>query len=182
MAEHDSFLGLWQWDTERCENAVGFYKFWGTLTDEEAEACATSMKKFWHTSCDAHKLSLKFNAQDTTRNAHFEYDITIDGQPHEIPEYLRERANNSIKLNPSGLWTHSWAVRTAALRSYPPILSAAILHTNSQHCYLTHQSSALPSYTPNPSTASTGSRARVREWCTEGLAASTSLRGKCKHH
>ena len=72
------------------------------------------MKEFWHTEVLKDRLTLLFNAKDTTRDAQFSYEILIDGLPHEIPPLLRERANNSIKLNPTGMWTHTWQVR-----SYP---------------------------------------------------------------
>ena len=29
------WLGLWRWCNDECENAYEYYKFWGTLTDEE---------------------------------------------------------------------------------------------------------------------------------------------------
>ena len=68
------------------------------------------MKQFWHTAAEPNRLSIEFTAKDTTRNADFRYDILIDGKQHMIPALLRERANNSIKLNPTGLWTHTWQV------------------------------------------------------------------------
>jgi len=102
------WLGLWRWDTPNCVKALEFYKFWGTMTDVQAEECATSIKEFRHSSIEEGRLEVRFKAADTTRNTDFGYEITIDGKPHEIDPLLCARANNSIKLNPTGRWAHWW--------------------------------------------------------------------------
>lgn len=109
-AERDlqPWTGLWRWDTPSCVKAVEFYKFWGTMTDAEAEQCATSVKEFQHKDVSEGHLEIGFKAADTTRNADFSYTLKIDGRPHDIDPFLRARANNSIKMNPTGLWAHWW--------------------------------------------------------------------------
>eukprot|EP00443_Scrippsiella_acuminata_P048600 CAMPEP_0115247428 /NCGR_PEP_ID=MMETSP0270-20121206/41546_1 /TAXON_ID=71861 /ORGANISM="Scrippsiella trochoidea, Strain CCMP3099" /LENGTH=474 /DNA_ID=CAMNT_0002662691 /DNA_START=35 /DNA_END=1459 /DNA_ORIENTATION=+ len=102
------WLGLWRWNTQRCERAFEYYMFWGTLTEEQARECATSAKEFRHTQVEEDLLQIQFSAADTTRNVDCSYSIVIDGWPHDIDANLRTRANNSIKQNPSGQWTHWW--------------------------------------------------------------------------
>lgn len=103
-----AWVGQWKWDNPNCVRAFEYYKWWGTLTDKDAKECSTSMKTFNHESLDVSKLTIAFNANDTTRDGMFRYSVHIDGKPHPILPELRARANNSIKMNPTGNWTHFW--------------------------------------------------------------------------
>lgn len=104
-----AFKGEWCFDKDACERAFEYYSFWGTLTETEARECATSTKVFVMAGDNmAEKMEVQLRAADTTRNVNFQYDMMLDGQPHEIDPLLRKRANNSIKMNPTGLWTHWW--------------------------------------------------------------------------
>eukprot|EP00929_Paragymnodinium_shiwhaense_P121897 TRINITY_DN9431_c2_g1_i2.p1 TRINITY_DN9431_c2_g1~~TRINITY_DN9431_c2_g1_i2.p1 ORF type:complete len:132 (-),score=8.41 TRINITY_DN9431_c2_g1_i2:249-644(-) len=70
--------------------------------------CATSFKQFEHTTVNSNELKIEFKAADTTRKATFGYTVKLDGKPHKIDAALRARANNSIKMNPTGKWRHWW--------------------------------------------------------------------------
>jgi len=99
----------WLFDKDACVRPFEYYSYWGTLTEAQARECATSMKVFLISGGDtAEKIEVGLRAADTTRNVNFKYDILLDGLPHEIIPMLRQRANNSIKMNPTGLWTHWW--------------------------------------------------------------------------
>merc|ERR1712150_346805 len=135
------WLGLWRWDTPNCVRALEFYKFWGTLTDAQAEECATSIKEFRHVSVSERHLEVGFKAADTTRNADFSYTIHIDGQPHEIDPFLRARANNSIKMNPTGCWAHWWEGDSLIMEQPCIVRDTLLLHRltrvlsgNTLHC------------------------------------------------
>lgn len=104
----DRYLGTWSYDVPTCVNALGYYQFWGTLTDEQAKECSTSMKKMVFSQMNEGSFSMVVRAADTTRDADFVCDTEIDGTPKDIPEFFRKRANNSIKLNPSGKWWFWW--------------------------------------------------------------------------
>lgn len=124
----DHWLGLWSWDTDRCIRAFEYYQFWGTLTDDEARECATSKKEFRHSAIDEGRLTIGFRAADTTRNADFAYDIKIDGQPHNIDGMLRARANNSIKLNEKGTWSHWWDGDTLIMEQPCTVRGQKLIH------------------------------------------------------
>lgn len=104
----DKYLGTWCFDVPTSENALGYYKFWGTLTDEEAQECSVSMKKMSFSAMSENGFSMVVRAADTTRNNDFVCEVRIDGTPQMIPEFFRKNANNSIKMNPTGKWWFWW--------------------------------------------------------------------------
>jgi len=104
----EKYIGTFCYSAATCKNALGYYKFWGTLSDEEAAQCALSMKKMIFSAMSEDRLSMLVRAADTTRDADFVCDVVIDGTPQPIPPLLKMRANNSIKMNPEGTWRFWW--------------------------------------------------------------------------
>jgi len=102
------YVGTFCYNAATCRNALGYYKFWGTLNEEEAAQCAVSTKKMIFSAMSEDRFSMLIRANDTTRDEDFVCDVIIDGTPQPIPPRLRMKANNSIKMNPEGTWTFWW--------------------------------------------------------------------------